>query len=128
MLARLMEDSRLQRMDDWQTTGTYKDVYGVIDLMDDIRKGVWTELGASGSVVIDPYRRSLQHAYIAMLAAKLAAGTETPMTIRPIVRGELMDTKAAIKLALSHTTDRATKLHLMDANDTIQLILYPKGG
>ena len=127
VLARLTEDDRLQRLADWQQVGASQSAYGLPEMMDDVRKGVWSELSApTGGVVIAPARRQLQQAYITLLGAKLAPGSGTPSSVRPIVRGELIDTKRAIQAALTQTSDRETTLHLLDAQETLQQILFPK--
>jgi hypothetical protein len=128
VLARLNEDDRLLRLTDWQQLDSSQNAYGLLEMMDDVRKGVWTELSVpTGGVVISPARRQLQQAYITLMGAKLAAGAATPTSVRPAVRGELMDTKTAIQTALPRTTDRATRLYLLDAKEQLQQILYPKG-
>lgn len=128
VLTRLNEDDRLQRLADWQQFDGSQSAYSLLEMMDDVRKGIWSELSApTGSIVVSPARRQLQQAYIALMGAKIASGTNTPRDVRPVVRGELIDTKTAIQSALARTTDRATKLHLLDAKETLQQILYPKG-
>ena len=127
VLARLIEDDRLHRLASWEAVSGPKNVYGPVEMMDDVRKGIWSELSGTGSIVIDPDRRQLQQAYITLLGAKLAPTATTPADVKPVVRGALMDTRAAVLAALTHTTDRETKLHLLDAKETLQLILFPKG-
>ena len=128
VLVRLTEDDRLHRLAGWESVAGAKNTYGLVEMMDDVRKGVWSELAApTGSVAIDANRRQLQHAYIVLMGAKLAPDATTPGDVRPVVRGALLDTKAAIQAALARTSDRETKLHLMDAREMLQQILYPKG-
>ena len=128
VLARLNEDDRLQRLAEWQQFDGSQSAYSLLEMMDDVRKGIWSELSApTGSIVVSPARRQLQQAYITLMGAKIASGTTTPQDVRPVVRGELIDTKTAIQSALARTTDRATRLHLLDAKETLQQILYPKG-
>lgn len=137
LLGRLTGSDRLQRMADWEARRSGKGIYGPLAFLDDLRGGIWSELsmpapahgtGGGTGVVIDPYRRNLQSAYISILGAKLAPDAGTPSAVRAVVRGNLMDTKASISAALGKTTDRATRLHLIDCNETLQQILYPHRG
>jgi len=43
-----------------------------------------------------------------------------------VIRGELRDLDAALKVALPKAADRATRLHLQDARDQIARILDPR--
>ncbi len=145
ILSRLMASTRTKRMADVEAQFKGKmPVYTIGDLMDDVRKGVWSEL-AQPKVVVDPYRRDLQRAYVSAVASKLVppepvavpAGIPAALArqllpqdqpeLRPAARAALLDTKVSIKNALVRTTDRDTRQHLLDIEQVIQNALYPKG-
>jgi hypothetical protein len=89
------------------------------------RQGLWSELAAP-KVAIDPSRRYLQRAYIQALRAKVAPDTASQSELRPLSRGALVDTKAAILQSLKKTADRPTRLHLQDCLATIDHALTRK--
>ncbi|MDQ2668956.1 MAG: zinc-dependent metalloprotease, partial [Gemmatimonadota bacterium] len=68
ILRSLLDDYKLQRMIEMSSHGG--SAYTVADMLTDIRRGIWTELGDS-KVTIGVYRRNLQRAYLDQLDAKL---------------------------------------------------------
>ncbi len=59
VLSSLLNDERMNRLLDTEALDGGRS-YTLADLLDGIRRGIWTEL-ADGSVRIDPYRRGLQN-------------------------------------------------------------------
>jgi hypothetical protein len=116
------------------------DAYSMIELFDDLRGGIWTELSAGKT--IDVYRRSLQRAHLERLETLMTKDEPTvpaayrryvgpqinasQSDIRPVVRGELKTLQRQVKAAIPKTSDRASKLHLEDALERINGILNPK--
>ena len=108
------------------------DAYTAIEMMGDLRNGLWSEL-RSGQT-IDIYRRNLQRAYIERLNYLM---TEEPSNnfgasidvsqsdIRPLVRAELKSLRTQVSNGLSRTTDRMSRYHLEDAIARIDDILDP---
>jgi hypothetical protein len=114
--------------------------YTPADFLADVRKGIWKELDST-QVVIDPYRRNLQRAYLdqvntkvnnnpapvpAGLPPELAGLLASSGDERPFYRAELRRLSAAITAAISKTSDRETLAHLEDSNNQIEKILNPK--
>lgn len=115
------------------------DAYGIMELMGDVRKGIWSEL-RNGST-IDTYRRNLQRAHIDRLETLMTGElNENPAfarfrgpginakqsDIRPVVRAELNAMKSQIQAAIPRTRDRMSKVHLQDALIRVNDILDPK--
>ena len=116
--------------------------YKTIDLFQDLRGGIWTEL-ASGKN-IDRYRRNLQKAYIERLKALMtdqapappaAAGQFGPARetypvaqsdVRSIVRGELKALQASLALAKGKYADKEVRYHVEDCLERVSLILNPR--
>lgn len=114
--------------------------YNISELFDDLRKGIWTELGAGRA--IDVHRRTLQRAHIERLellmtgdepnlpaAFRRFAGPQinaSQSDIRPMARGELKTLQSSVRTAIPRTADRMSKLHLEDALERINMILDPK--
>ncbi len=114
--------------------------YTMLELFDDLRNGIWTELQKGGT--IDVHRRSLQRAHLERLEVLLSKDEpEVPEAsrsrvgpqinasqsdIRPIVRAELNTLKRQIQAAIPRTSDRLSKIHLQDALERVNLILDPK--
>jgi hypothetical protein len=138
-LNRVLEPARLQRLS--ESEALYgKKVYTMADLLDDLRRSVWSELSAGRE--IDPYRRNLQRGYIERMGFLMTTEPPAPPAfmrnspeytavnvaqsdIRPFVRGELETLQRDIRAALPRTTDRASQLHLRDLQVRIGKILDP---
>ncbi|MCS4435633.1 zinc-dependent metalloprotease [Aquiflexum gelatinilyticum] len=135
----ILEWGRLGRMIENEALNG-KNAYTMVELFDDLRGGIWTEL-PSGKT-IDVHRRSLQRAHIERLEL-LLTGNEPNLPaqfraflgpqinasqsdIRPMARGELKTLQRQITAAIPRTSDRLSKLHLEDALDRINKILDPK--
>jgi len=112
--------------------------YKTIDLFQDVRGGIWSEL-ASGKN-IDRYRRNLQKAYIERLKALMTDQAPAPASpfgaresypvaqsdVRSIVRGELKALQASLALAKVKVTDKEVRYHLDDCLERVSLILNPR--
>ena len=115
--------------------------YTLIELMDDVRNGIWTELKQGGK--IDVYRRNLQRAHLDRLEFLMTEEqSEIPAAfrrfmmktavevsqsdIRSVARAELNELKKQIRSAIARTSDKMSKYHLEDAIARIDLILDPK--
>jgi hypothetical protein len=117
-----------------------KEAYTILELFEDLRKGLWTEL-PSGQA-IDVHRRSLQRAHLERLeelltkdapevpaAYRSRAGaqiTASQSDIRPVVRAELKTLQRQITAAIPRTSERISKIHLEDALERVNKILDPK--
>ena len=138
-LNNILDHGRLGRVIENEAMNGSK-AYSMIELFDDLRGGIWTELPAGKS--IDVHRRALQRAHLERLST-LMTGNEpnipaqfrsrvgpqinaSQSDIRPIVRGELKSLQRQVKAAIPKTSDRVSKLHLEDALERINLILDPK--
>jgi len=113
------------------------EAYGLLTLMEDLRKGLWSELPAGRS--IDVYRRSLQRAHIERLeyllnenapsispalAVRIGPAINASQSdIRPAARAELNILQRQITAAISRTADRASKIHLEDGLARIEEVL-----
>ena len=129
-MARLMENEEING----------KDAYSLLDMMTELRKGIWSELYSGKS--IDRYRRNLQRAYIERMEHLMnEEQDEVPARwrqwinqsdidvsqsdIRPVVRGELNTLERQIKNSLYRSGDKLTRYHLQDILKRIDLILNP---
>jgi hypothetical protein len=147
LLRQLLEEPRLRRMAELASSGA--GTYSIADMLADLRRGIWSELGES-AVSIGVYRRSLQRSYLDQLAARLN-GTRNeafnivisssrapdpdhpqvplnPATLtgaRAAVRAELVTLQSEISTAIPRAADAATRAHLEDSRVTIARILDP---
>jgi hypothetical protein len=113
------------------------EAYGILSLMEDLRKGLWAELPAGKP--IDVHRRTLQRAHIERLtyllkedaprvspalAARIGPSiTASQSDIRPAARAELNALKRQLSAAIPRTSDRISKIHLEDSLARIQDVL-----
>lgn len=115
--------------------------YSLISMMEDLRKGIWSEL--RNGKQIDTYRRNLQKAHIDRLAYLMTAKNEnkkpdfggyqksttvntSQSDIRSVARAELNSIKREARSAIGRTSDTMSKYHLRDAVERIDMILDPK--
>tara|TARA_R110002111_G_scaffold115640_1_gene176649 strand:- start:12271 stop:14757 length:2487 start_codon:yes stop_codon:yes gene_type:complete len=112
--------------------------YALIEMMRDLRTGVWSEL--RNGKKIDTYRRNLQRAHIDRLAYLMTAKNQSGRTfspyvkvtavntsqsdIRAVVRAELKSLKSSLRNARGG--DAMSRIHIADAIERINDILDPK--
>ena len=99
--------------------------YGLAEMMDDVRLGVWSEVQGGGAT--DAYRRNLQRAYLEQLATLMSDEEALQTDIAPFARGQLTTLRAALQGGVSRTNHAATRLHYRDAIARIDHILDPQG-
>ncbi len=117
------------------------EAYTTIDMMSDLRKGLFNELRKDRK--IDIYRRNLQRAYVERLEflmtseqtrlpaafARFSSRTNIDVSqsdIRAIVRAELKDLKRTLQSNIGRMSDKISRIHLIDLVERINLILDPK--
>ncbi|MEO9047368.1 MAG: zinc-dependent metalloprotease, partial [Gemmatimonadaceae bacterium] len=140
VLTGLFDDGRMNRMLENEAVAPSKsDAYTLASMLDDVRRGVWSEL-ADSRISIDPYRRALQNNYLTQIDRKLnppvaQAAAAAPGRARqaPLsedakseLRGELVSLQSEIQKSIGHAADRETQLHLAGAAHRIGDILSPK--
>ncbi|WP_284352269.1 zinc-dependent metalloprotease [Roseisolibacter agri] len=143
VLNAVLDDQRLNRLLEQEAINGDR-AYSLASMLDDVRRGVWSEAYA-GSPNADAYRRELQSDMLATIDRKLnppatpAGGQQQPNfpgftppaplsdDAKSHLRGTLTTLKADLQRAIPRTTDRATKLHFQGAVQRIDNILDPKG-
>lgn len=115
--------------------------YTASEMLTDLRKGIWSEVAARRPV--DIYRRNLQKLHLEALTRMLSTDGGGGLTLTPIgfsfstgnskttdaisiVKAQLRSMAAEIKTALPAYKDAATRAHLQDVLDRIQVALEPK--
>jgi hypothetical protein len=122
-------------------TANGKDAYSLLNLMDDLRNGIWSELQTGKA--IDTYRRNLQKAHMDRLAylmtakdqkkipdsggyRKSTAVTTSQSDIRSLARAELKRIQRNARNAIAKTSDRMSRYHLEDIAQRVDHILNPQ--
>ncbi len=138
-LNNLLDFGRMARLIENEEVNGSK-AYGLLDMMDDLRSGIWSELRSGRSV--DTYRRNLQRAYIDRMEylmteeqPNIPARYRSWITrsnvdvaqsdIRPVVRGELKRLQRDLRNSLGRSRDTMSRYHLQDALERVNLILDP---
>ena len=135
VLNSLLSVNRLNRLATSDNRFDGKDTYPMDKMMDDVKKGVWSELATKKA--IDGYRRSLQKAYVEALitlinpAIPMVNGPGGPVNTRTsdaasVARAQLVSLKTEITAAIPGTSDKMSKYHLQDVADRIKKALDPK--
>ncbi|MDX1462762.1 MAG: zinc-dependent metalloprotease [Marinirhabdus sp.] len=138
-LDNLLRFDRIGRLIDAETTQT--DYYSALDMLQDVREGIWSEARTGGNV--DIYRRNLQRSYLDRMAYLMTdegpsqrggrSGFEGTLTfdvaasdVRPLVRGELVALQRRLNSAKNRNINTVTKYHYEDAIARIEQILNPE--
>lgn len=115
--------------------------YSVPELLNDLKKGIWTELSPAKS--IDIYRRSLQKSYVKTLSnllnpassassagpgitISISSGSNDKADFISVVRAHLESLRREIIAASALIPDAMTKFHLQDVSKRIDKALNPK--
>jgi hypothetical protein len=129
-LARLIENEALNG----------EQAYNILEMMEDLRQGIWSELRTGSSV--DTYRRNLQKAHLERLEylltaesqrklpdfggiRKTTAVTTSQSDIPSIARAELRRIQRNARSAAGRSSDAMTRYHLQDVVDRIDDMLDP---
>ncbi|MGK7391651.1 MAG: zinc-dependent metalloprotease [Candidatus Cyclobacteriaceae bacterium M2_1C_046] len=139
LLENVLNTQRIARMLEAEAV-EQEDVYTFIELMDDMRKGIWKEVYNTSSA--DPYRRNLQRAYIDHMnhllnEAKDVTGSGNAYYVRtnvnisqsdikPVVREQLRILERDIKNRMGRFNDRTTRIHYQDILERIDDVLNPE--
>ena len=139
-LNNILDLGRMERMIENETLNGSK-AYTLINMMSDLRRGIWSELVTGRK--IDTYRRNLQKAHIDRLKYLMTVEKQnlpnfnspyfkpTRVTIdksdiRSVARAELETLKRSVRAAIGRTGDRMSRYHLQDVAKRIERILDPK--
>jgi hypothetical protein len=137
VLTNLLSNARIARLVEQEAVDA-KNPYTPVEFLDDVRKGVFSELERTAPVKIGAYRRNLQRVYLELVNDRLNRPQTAPITVpgytpppttedaRPFFRSELRAVNASATAALSRAADRETRMHLEDMRDQIAKILDPK--
>ena len=141
-LNNLISSERLIRMQESAERYGVADAYSSVELLDDVQQTIFTELNSKKP--IDSYRRKLQKSYVEKLNKMvnttgggiftITIGNGAPTTISDlsktdipaIARMKLMQLKTSIAAATLTTTDKMSKIHLIDLQQRIKDALEPK--
>lgn len=139
-LDNILSLGKLARMIENETANG-SNAYTPLALMDDLRKGIWSELQTGKT--IDTYRRNLQKAHIDRLAFLMTAEDQakkpdlggyqkstvvntSQSDIRSLARAELKHIQRSAQTAIPRTADRMSRYHLEDVAERVDHILEPQ--
>jgi hypothetical protein len=143
VLNSLLSSSRLFRMEVMSDRFGKSTVYGPDDMITDLEKGLWKELGTPQNA-IDPFRRNLQKQYVDIMISlmnpsqpSLPAGLPRGLIILfgpdvkntdipSIARGHLTALRTRMVTAANTSADKISKYHLQDMAERIRQALSPK--
>lgn len=139
-LSSLVSSSRINRLQVSVDRFGADKAYSGLDMLSDVQASLFSELKANKA--IDTYRRSLQKSYVAKLDGMLNAPANILMIsggriaanpfdisrsdVPSIVRAQLTSLKAIVAAAIPNTSDKISKLHLIDLQERIKKALDPK--
>jgi hypothetical protein len=142
VLGRLVGNNTLNKLFRFEASGE-KNAYTASEMMNDLRKGIWSELAARKP--IDIYRRNLQKAFVEQLAGNLKTDVLPVVSVSSgrggfslpsdysrttdaisIVKAQLRQLQSEIRAALPAYKDAASRAHLQDVSERISQVLDPK--
>ena len=136
VLNRLLSTRNLNKLLDAEAA-VGSNAYQVIELLNDLKKGIWSEL--PGKKPVDIYRRNLQKSYVNVLSALLkststitiagvtvSSSSPDKSDTKSIVRAHLATLRGEIVAASGGNSDLMTRYHLQDLAKRIDTILNPK--
>ena len=141
VLTAILDDGRLNRLLEGEAlAGNKRSTYTLAGLLDDVRRGIWSEIYAGQS--IDAFRRELQSDYLTQVERKLHPVAENPVLTAQLrqfgivrlplsddaksqLRGTLVTLRSDLR-ARAGSGDRSTQLHVAGAIKRIDDILDPK--
>lgn len=125
----VLSADRIGRLLDAETTS--KTYYSALEMLSDLRKGIWREAYIGKSA--DIYRRNLQRTYVermqTLLTAKNGRGSSFDVAtsdVSALVRGELKTLRSKLKLAKNGNINTLTRYHYEDIIAKIDQALDPK--
>jgi hypothetical protein len=141
VLNSLLSTSRLNRLQEATERFGASKAYSVIELFNDIHNGLFSELKLKKP--IDSYRRRLQKSYVDKLnillnpassAFTISFGGSTALSsvdisrtdIPSVARAQLLQLKTRVTNSIATTTDKMSKMHLLDLKERIKDALDPK--
>jgi hypothetical protein len=98
--------------------------YTLIEMLDELRGGVWSEL--AGGDQVDALRRTLQRAYLDRVAVVMQDDAARLTDAPGALRAQLVTLQSEVSAAQGSVGDRATQAHLADVQDRIAAILELK--
>lgn len=118
-LGSLLDEDRLIRMVENESFNG-NDAYTVLEMLDDLRSGIFSELYKSQAV--DAYRRNLQRTYIELASSQIAELEAEEKRnddviisdIIPLMRAELVQLKSDISSRRFRTSDKMSRIHWND--------------
>ncbi len=124
ILGSLLNPNRVQQLVEQEALDG-ESAYAAVDFLNDLRSGIWRELGER-RVEIDPFRRNLQRLFLETLDSRLNGSAPPTNDARALFRGQLIELVADLDRALGKSADSTTRHHLLDTRDQIGKILDPK--
>lgn len=101
------------------------DVYQPTQFLADLRNGIWAEIYAGSTPVVDAFRRNMQRAYLETFDARIHAAT-TGDEMRALLKNELRMLDGRLRAIAASARDAATQAHVQDARDQIERTLDPR--
>lgn len=139
VLGRLLSSRTMTKLLDAEAANGNQ-AYSVVELLNDLKKGIWSELSSRKS--IDIYRRNLQKSYVNTLNSMInpppaqsasigglvftmSNGTEKS-DVKSIVRAHLTSLRGEISRAIPLIADPLSRYHLQDVLSRIDKALNPR--
>jgi hypothetical protein len=120
LLRTLYSSGRVARMVAIEATSTGP-TYTVAEMTSDLATGIFEELGA-GSASVDPYRRSLQRSFVALLITQITDDGSSG-ELRAVARGALGELQYRLEAGARGAGNTATRYHLADLAQSISAAL-----
>ncbi len=142
VLSNVLNDQRMNRLLELEALNR-SDAYPLATMLDDLRRGVFSEIYGGSAPVADVYRRALQNSFVTTIDRKLnpppapaaaagafagggAAAEPLSEDAKSHLRGAMATLRADVQRAAARANDRATRLHLQALATRIGNSLEPR--
>ncbi|REG21783.1 zinc-dependent metalloprotease [Roseateles depolymerans] len=125
LLRYLLDQARTRRMQD-QSALLGDKAYGVDQLLQDLRQGIFTELPSGHRVT--PIRRNLQRGYLELLAERINAPGAAVDDSRTLMREEMKQLRQQMQAAAGKAPDAVQRAHWAGLADYSARVLDPRTG
>jgi hypothetical protein len=127
MINNLLDAAKLQRV--IETNAGFRNVYGINNLFDDMRRGIWSEIQTGAA--IDVHRRNLQKVFLEKLISIVKGTTGMPGAPDPkksdvysMAFGTISTLEKDMKAGILKTSDPLSRAHINGCLYRIRQALY----
>lgn len=123
LLAAMLNIDTANRILDLEATGY--DNYALVELVDDLKKGIFDELN-DNNLRINIYKRNLQRSFVEQMISFISGETAAKNDLQAVARGTLIDLQKELTQHISKNRKGIEHYHFTDLKEIIDIALEGK--